>query len=190
MSGYEPEAVYTARSDSRRRRATITIVSLLLILFFAFWYAFSYYRASVARPGPDRTVACVTISPGSIVPSTTHVNVYNATKRNGLAGRTAHEVELREFIIGKVANDPKNKKVTAPAEIRYGPKGLKRAELVRTLIGKEAVMVDDKRKNAVVDLVLGTAFTTLAPAPTPSPGCTVTMSPTPTGSASPTTTAK
>ncbi len=183
MSGYVPEAVQTARSDGRRRRATITLVSLLLILFFAFWYAFSYYRASVAEPSTDITASCVTISPGSIVPSTTHVNVYNSTKRNGLAGRTARELELREFIIDKVANDPKHKKITAPAEIRYGKKGTRRAQLVKAQIGKGAVMVKDKRNNAIIDLVLGTGFKSLAPAPTPSPGCTVTPSPSPSTSA-------
>jgi hypothetical protein len=189
MAGIEPEAVYTARSNGRRRRTTITLVSLVLILFFAFWYAYSYYRASVAEPTPT-AAPCVTISEGSIVPSTTHVNVYNATKRNGLAASTARELRLRGFVVENVANDPKKKKVTAPAQVRFGPAGAERAKLVSGLVGKGVVMVKDTRKSETVDLVLGTAFRALtaAPTPVPTPTCTITATtpaPSPSERASP-----
>ncbi len=192
MSDFEPEVELTARVDRRRRRATITLVSLALVLFFAFWYAFSYYRSATAPGATATAVPCVTISKGSVVASTTKVNVYNATRRNGLAASTARQLQDRGFVIGAIANDPKHKKVTAPAEIRYGPKGAKRADLVSALIGKGVVKVNDRRRTQTVDLVLGSRFTSLLPAPSasPTPTCTPTGSPSgsPSTSASPTTT--
>ncbi len=188
MSGYEPEAALAVRVESRRRRAAITLATLALVLFFAFWYAFSYIQASSTPPAAV-AAPCVTISPGSIVPSTTKVNVYNATSRSGLAASTARELQARGFVVGAIANDPKKKKVAGPAEVRYGPAGAKRVALVTALIGKGAVTVKDTRKDASIDLVIGNGFTSLTPAPTtpPTPICTPTQSPTSSASASPTT---
>ncbi len=188
MSDFEPEAELVARVDRRRRRATITLVTLALVLFFAFWYAFSYYRNATAPSDAATTIPCVTVSPGSIVPSTTKVNVYNATKRNGLAASTARQLQDRGFVVVDIANDPKHKKVTAPGEIRFGPSGAKRADLVAALIGKGVVKVNDKRKAATVDLVIGSGFTSLLPAPSASPTPVCTPSESPTTPASPTTT--
>jgi len=180
MAGTEPDLVYSARRDGRRRRALITLMSLVLILFFAFWYALSYYRASQARPG-SQPVPCVTVTEGAVQASTTHVNVYNATKRNGLAASTARELGQRGFVIGEISNDPLNKKVTAAAQIRYGARGSVQAELVRKEVAGKVVMVKDKRADDVVDLVIGTTFTTLTPVPSasPTPRCTVTASASP-----------
>lgn len=178
MAGYEPDAVVTARSNGRRRRTAITMVSLVLLLFFAFWYALSYFRSSTAAPPTASATPCVTINPGSIVPQTTHLNVYNATKRNGLAASTARELELRGFVVATIANDPLHKSVPDVVQIRYGAKGDKRALLVKKQFPDKVSMVKDKRTDETVDVVLGEAFRALAPTPTPTasptPACTTT----------------
>lgn len=162
------------RHRRQHRRTTTTILVVLLLLFFAFWYAFSYYRAS-SNPEPAATdgADCRPFDPKAAAPANTTVNVYNATSRPGLAARTASDLRGRGYLIGVVANDPLDRTVAGPAEVRFGPAGASRAQLLIPLGGKGTTQVTDKRKSSVVDLVIGAKFTTLAAAPraTGTPTC-------------------
>ena len=46
MSEYAAETETSVRARRKRRRSLITLGGVLLGLFFAFWYALSYYRAA------------------------------------------------------------------------------------------------------------------------------------------------
>jgi hypothetical protein len=156
------------RHRQQNRRATTTILVVLLLLFFAFWYAYSYYQASGAGDDTPATGAtCRPYDPKVPTPATTTVNVYNATTKNGLAARTAAELRERGFVIGEVRNDPLRRTVRGPAELRFGRAGTPHAKLVIVLAGRGTTQVADKRKGTTVDLVLGSAFSALAPTPTP-----------------------
>jgi zona occludens toxin (predicted ATPase) len=170
---------------SRRRRALITLVLVALMLFFAFWYAYSYYRSSgeaVAAPAPTCTTAApaAPAAPAKAAaapkPADITINVYNATSRDGLAGKTASDVRERGFKVATVTNDPLQRTVTGTAEVRYGKSGAAKAKLVLGLV-KGAKPVRDARTDASVDLVLGDKFTALtAPAKqvaAPAAGATV-----------------
>lgn len=151
--------------------------------------------ASSPTPLPCTTV---TVVPGNGLPKPGQVatNVFNATNRAGLAAKTAKELKARGFKVGKIANDPLNKTLTGVAEIRYGPAGAQAAQLMKYYI-VNATLVNDKRKDATIDTVLGEKFTVVAPAaavqaalasPVPSlsgPGCTPSEKPAPSGSAAP-----
>ena len=50
------------------------------------------------------------------------MNVYNSTKRAGLAGTTARELSRIGFRINKVENDPLGVSLRGVGEIRFGPK--------------------------------------------------------------------
>lgn len=127
----------------------------------------------------------VTVVPGNGLPRPGQVttNVFNATDRVGLAADTAAELKRRGFGIGTIANDPLEKKVRKPAEIRYGPQGADAAQLMSFYI-PGSVLVADDRTNATIDTVLGERFDGVAgpaavqkaltsPSPSPSgPGCT------------------
>ncbi len=115
-------------------------------------------------------------------PSRVRINVFNATGTTGLAGKTAKELGSRNFKVVKVANDPREKKITGIAQIRYGTKGEQSAQtLLFQVPGAE--LVHDGRKGKTVDLAMGEQFTGLAPVddvaarmavPTPvvsGPGC-------------------
>ncbi|KGN40650.1 LytR C-terminal domain-containing protein [Knoellia aerolata] len=174
------------RHRRQHRKTTTTILVVILMLFFAFWYAFSYYRASLEPEPPTGVEAtCRPYDPKVPTPATTTVNVYNATSRNGLAARTASELRERGYTIGDVSNDPLDRVVAGPAEVRFGPAGASRAQLLIPLGGKGTTQLADKRKTAVVDLVVGAKFTTLAPTPkaTGQPMCP-SPSPSPSASAS------
>lgn len=153
----------------QRRRSLITLGVVLLGLFFAFWYAWSYYQAETsevaARP-PAAT--CAPFDPKAVRVEDTTVNVYNASNRSGLAASVSKTLAERGFIIGKVANDPSKSKPPVVAEVRHGPEGEAQAGLLRSALPEGTVVVVDQRKGATVDVALGAKFTSLAPAVTAS----------------------
>ena len=126
----------------------------------------------------------VMITPAENLPraSMVTVNVFNSTKRVGLAGDAAKLMGVRGFKIGAVENDPLGVPLEGVGEIRYGPKGEAAAQLVAFHF-PDATLVNDGRKGKKVDISLGKGFTELAndaevvallaqPSPSPSPsGC-------------------
>ena len=152
-----------APARSRRRRSIITFAIVLLMLFFAVWYALSYIRADGAQAG--RTSSSTTHSSPStcgISPKQVEVNVYNATNRDGLAGRVATQLTARGFTVKTVANDPKKVKIDGAGVLRYGSGGRNEAKLVGLHTGK-LEMLQDARKRTTVDVVLGPTFKKLVP---------------------------
>ncbi len=111
-------------------------------------------------------------------PSSITVDVYNSTDVQGLAGKTAGQLENRGFQIGDVANDPLGQPITGTAEVRYGKKGKANAKVVAAQV-VDSTLVNDKRADRSVALALGEKFDGLAtPAeveaalsPSPSPTC-------------------
>ena len=180
MSDYTTEAEVSVQARQRRRRSLIVIGVVLLGLFFAFWYAWSYYQADnsarATRPPP---ATCAPYDPNVATPENTKVNVYNASSRNGLAGSVAKSLAERGFVIGRVANDPSNRKAPKIAEIRFGPDGAPQARLLRATLPKGTVLFNDKRKGATTDVAVGPKYTTLAPVPTTT---ALPMCPAPSGS--------
>ena len=165
MSDYTTEAEVSVHARQKRRQLIVLGV-VVLGLFFAFWYAWSYYQAdNSARASRPPAATCAPYDPKVVTPENTRVNVYNASTREGLAGSVARSLDERGFVIGKVANDPSSRKTPKVAEIRYGPKGAAHAKLLRTSLPKGTVLVKDKRAVATVDLALGPKYTTLAPLP-------------------------
>lgn len=109
-------------------------------------------------PTPISTSAVKLVIPK---PAAVTVNVYNATTRSGLARTTATAMKARGFATGDVANDPLNKTVNTPAEVRYAPKSVAAAKLVQAQV-TGAVLAPDTRTDATVDLVIGNAYGALA----------------------------
>ncbi len=179
------ESASSIAARRRRRKALITVALLLLGLFFAFWWAYSYYKASgpnAATPGPgaSATATCRPVDPNALTPAKVTVNVFNATTRQGLAASASKEFATQGYVVGKVANDPLKKAVAGPAEVRFGPAGKAASDLVLASLGEGAVPVPDERTDASVDVALGTAYVALKPLPSPSstlPACPPSASP-------------
>ncbi|MEU2064366.1 LytR C-terminal domain-containing protein [Streptomyces sp. NPDC013455] len=92
------------------------------------------------------------------------VNVYNATKRTGLAKATADELKKRGFRIGDVGNaSPEFDKKVKGTGMLLGPAAARNTSLrvLGTQLGG-AELRTDGRKGADLDLVLGDRFTGLA----------------------------
>ena len=144
---------------------------------------------SSASPSVSAIVdGCTTImvTPAEVLPlaSRVTINVYNSTKRVGLAGDAAKLLGVRGFKIAKVENDPLGVVIEGEGEIRYGPKGEAGAKLMAYHF-PTATLVNDGRKGKRVDVSLGQQFTDLAndaevvaqlaqPSPSASPqGCPI-----------------
>ena len=179
---YIVEAGASTSRRARRRRALITLGVVALMLFLAFWYAYSYYQASSAPKATPPAATC-TAQAAAPTPGTTTVNVYNATQRRGLAAATAAQVRKRGFKVSTVANDPLQKTVKGPAEVRFGRVGAGRGALVLALV-KGAKAVVDARTDGSVDLVLGNTFSALAPPAKTTPAAKATPKPTASSSSS------
>jgi LytR cell envelope-related transcriptional attenuator len=187
MSMFTPPGEGGRRNVRRRGRSRHrgrTIVVLLLIA--------TAVAAGVGWRLHDDTDTTVAAQPRPSCPPTpsaqpvvaahdVHVNVYNATKRHGLASEVATQLRKRGFVVGKVENDPAGRTVTGVAEVRASTSGTAPARTVGAQVAS-FVTVPDQRKDASVDLVLGAAFRSLrsssaaaaALSPTPSPrpsGC-------------------
>ncbi|MEV7022760.1 LytR C-terminal domain-containing protein [Kitasatospora sp. NPDC093558] len=95
-------------------------------------------------------------------PATVTVNVYNATTKAGLAGRTADELKKRGFTIGKVGNAPAelDKKVPGTAQVIAGPAGAGASTLLSSQIAG-ATATADARTDASVDFVIGDSYNAL-----------------------------
>jgi hypothetical protein len=175
----------------RRHRQQITLGVVLLLLLATGGIGYAVYSGAIGGPTPidvAKLPACPVTAPPP-KPEQVVVNVYNATQRSGLAAKTATSLSLRHFAIRSYANDPKKETIKGTAVIRFGPKGAAAAQLVAVHVDG-VKLVNDKRKSATVDLVLGAKYTGLKPlsATTPTPVATPTchtVVPTATGSATP-----
>ncbi|MFJ6197081.1 LytR C-terminal domain-containing protein [Micromonospora sp. NPDC092111] len=89
------------------------------------------------------------------------INVYNATDEVGRAGTVADDFRNRKFQVKKVGNAPKG--VDDVAVLRYGPKGVGSAHLLRAyFLDNASTEYDPKRKDDTVDVLLGNGFQQLA----------------------------
>jgi hypothetical protein len=168
---HSQKTVVSSFRRRKRRRATITLSLVSLIMVGSFVYAAAYFQgwvaaappSSLASPPPcqaaDAADAAVALTPGAVT-----VNVYNATNRDGLARSVAKSLRIQGFNIGLIANDPLGKRIVGVGEVRHGPLGTAGAILAaKRLPGAKVVL--DKRTDDSVDLVLGNRFSALrAPA--------------------------
>lgn len=146
-------------------RQILVFAAVLAFLGVALYKAMTYLKSDTGSPKATSTPCVVSPNSKAAPTYTVRVNIFNATNRAGLAAEVAQQFKARGFLIGKVANDPLNRKVTASAEVRYGVNGPKEALAVSNQVSG-AKKVKDTRKDASVDFVLGNAFAELKPAPT------------------------
>lgn len=164
---------------SRRRERPIWVPVVIVLagvgVLFAAGFGIATWLQGDVTGAPDPAFSvdsvgddfgeCVATSviPAEVLPSKDEVvlNIYNATNRMGLAGRTAREFKSEGFRIKNVANDPREKRIPEVAEIRFGPNAAAAAELVEYYLAG-ARMVPLSRQGTAVDVALGRGYTSLA----------------------------
>ncbi|MGL4745170.1 MAG: LytR C-terminal domain-containing protein [Dermatophilaceae bacterium] len=165
MSAHTTEPPGSVLARERRRRTVVTLGVVLLAMFFAFWYALSYYRADeTAQPGGP-AASCRPGDPRAVSPDQVTVTVLNATSRAGLAGQTSRQIASRGFAVGKVGNDTSARPAPTVAEVRHGAAGEAQAKLVLATLPAGSTLVKDARTGTDVDVALGAKFNGLTPEP-------------------------
>ncbi len=161
----QPDPVGDDRFRVRRqRRATVTLAIVVLVLAGAFYYASTYFNQTAPTPTP-----CTTIVPTpQLQPRDVSIQVLNDTKKAGLAAATSKAAANRGFKIKGIGNDAKGETIKGVGELRFGPKGADSAKLLAQHI-PGIKLVQDKRADDTVDLVLGTGWKAFGPVPTPTP---------------------
>ncbi|MGN6332277.1 MAG: LytR C-terminal domain-containing protein [Motilibacteraceae bacterium] len=197
MTMLTPRGSGALRRGRRRGRRVLTVLVVLVLLAAvagtAWWFVLRQPSTSTtpaAAPTPTCTpVASPTASPTPtflpatpLPPGKVDVRVLNATPRSGLAKTVGDEMASRGFHVVAIGNDTAKRAVTAPAEVRYGKAGAAAALTVAAQV-PGSIPVLDKRSGASVDLVLGSAYTSLRPPAQASAAATpvrpVTATPTP-----------
>ncbi|WP_026212617.1 LytR C-terminal domain-containing protein [Longispora albida] len=145
-----------------RVRAFAVVGTLLLVAVIVVTWALMHDKqagsTSTAKSCPKGYVAVDTRQPP---PADIKVNVYNGTDETGVAAKAADGLAKEKFKVLKTDNDPKRKTVKGVVELRYGPKTVGAAHVLRAyfLVDADApAEFDPKRTDDVVDVVLGAQF--------------------------------
>ncbi len=146
----------------RDRRPVLPLVFLLVLALVALGVWWKVLADAGAREDAAQA-ACATAAeaPPSLDPTTLSVRVYNATDTAGLAQTVASELQARGFVVDEVANDPTDREVTGPGEIRHGPRGDDAAGYLALFLPGAGDHLDT-RATAQVDLVIGPEFDRLS----------------------------
>jgi hypothetical protein len=147
------------RSGRRPLPPLIFLLVLAVAAVAVWWYVIRQEDAKVA----NQKAACssVAAAPPSLDPGSVSLRVYNATSTAGLATQVADALKARGFTVGEVANDTSGRQVTGVGELRHGQPGNSAADYVRLYV-PGAGDYPDTRATAVVDVVIGPDFKTLA----------------------------
>jgi hypothetical protein len=94
------------------------------------------------------------------VPGQIKINVYNGTNTDGLATTVANEFRDRGFTVATVGEAPA--KFDGVSKLVFGPKELAAATVVNSyFLGSADTKFDVERSSDVVDVTIGSQYTTL-----------------------------
>lgn len=156
------------RSKRWRRRRSLVLLSLLLIITMVVWV-----RVFQSVPTIDQTVGCTPAKPGvtavgyhdldqvaPLPPSQVAVRVLNASSLRGAASLMSAElVDLGFLSAAPAADDPAYPlgNMSCVGQIRFGAQGAAAARLL-SLLAPCAQLVRDNRPDQTVDFAVGTNF--------------------------------
>ncbi|PWW23622.1 LytR cell envelope-related transcriptional attenuator [Geodermatophilus normandii] len=147
----------------RRDRRPVPPLVFLLVLALAalgvWWKVLD--DAGVREDAAQAACETAAAAPPSLDPSTVTVRVYNASDLAGKAQEVADQLTQRGFVVDEVANDPTDREVAGPGEIRHGARGSDAARYLALFL-PGAGAFQDTRADARVDLVIGPDFPGLA----------------------------
>ncbi len=142
----------------RGLKTALTLVALVaLIVVGGMWGWASFTEPFPERAGP-RACTDTTIAAGdSLTPEKLLVDVYNASDRVGLAGRTADELRSAGFVVGRTTDAPDGTVVKVAEIWTADPQGPE-AKLLRSYLGKRAKITNAEPLDEGITLVVGPKF--------------------------------
>ena len=172
-----PQGTRRPKTRPAQRPLWLTVLLIFVAMLVLFGVGFgiaTLFKGSGGADVADATASpsasasvdgCTTVmvTPAEVLPlaSRVTVNVYNSTKRVGIAGEASKLLSVRGFKIAKVENDPLGVVLDSAGEIRYGTKGEAAAQLMAFHF-PDATLIKDDRGGKRIDVVLGKKFSDLA----------------------------
>jgi hypothetical protein len=160
-----PAAAVRARGHRRSRRqlAALTVAGAVVATTAGVTVGWSRQHpapptgtAAAAPPAVD----CVLALPDS--PAAVRVRVLDGGAPTGLPATTVSQLRARTFTVLAGTTGPR---VAGAADLRYGPASIGAATVLRAVIRGEVTMrFDPDRRDDVIDLTMGPAFTRLGTA--------------------------
>jgi LytR cell envelope-related transcriptional attenuator len=144
----------------RHRRQTLTFLAAFLLVIGVGCAAWLTYSGVVPWPFGGKVNAAQSVCTRSkpLSPQQITVRVYNGTNRTGLAASVAAQLKAYGFGVGDTGNDPLEKKLRTPIELRHGDSGDLAALTVQAYLAGKVHDVRDDRQADTVDVVLGPSF--------------------------------
>lgn len=141
--------------------ALISLLALLLLTGIVWWRVVNRDNNSSGASCPSPSAAAS--QPAALpAPASITLQVLNATKRAGLAGKVRTSLQQYGFQVpAKAGNDPANKVIPTTAQIRFGPTGRQAATLLRYYF-PGATLVPTTSPNATVVVSLGERYRAIA----------------------------
>jgi hypothetical protein len=154
-----------------RRERQVLVFGILLIAIAAISFlALSVYRGNITGPfnaafvtpqadfTSDIALVCPPNGSLPLPPNEVAVRVLNGTETPGLAATTLSDLEGRGFVSLGATNW--SREYEATARIMFGESGVVKAYTLALQFPDSELVLDD-RKNATVDVVLGSEFTSI-----------------------------
>ncbi len=147
-------------SLSRVRALAILSGLLLIAVIVVTWALIRDKQASSNAADAECPKAYLVVNAKSPAPKDIRVNVFNGTDHVGLASTVAEGLQKEKFEVLSTANDPLRRNVKDVVELRYGPKTVGAAHVLRAyfLLEGNNAGFDPSRGDDVVDVVLGPDF--------------------------------
>ena len=139
------------------RRPIPPLIFLLVLALAAGGVWWNVLRQDDQKQAAEDEACPTAEAASSLDPASVSLRVFNATDEAGLAQKVADEMQVRGFVVDEIANDPTDRQVTGPGEVRHGPRGTDAAAFVALHLPGAADYLDT-RATGVVDLVLGPEF--------------------------------
>jgi hypothetical protein len=142
-----------------RALVVIGVLAVSAVIFVVVALVRDSQGGTVSGTGcPDGYVKANVVLPE---PRAVKIKVFNATKNPGWASEVTEDFKNRRFQVQKPEDN--NKVVEKVAVLRYGPKSVGAAHLLRAYFLSQAEpQYDAKRATDVVDVIIGTRFRQLA----------------------------
>jgi hypothetical protein len=149
-----------------RLRTAITLAALVVLMLLGVTWGWG----QMTKPFPGKVDAAICVDTSyragdELFVQDVTVSVFNASSREGLAGRTLQDLQDVGFAEGQTANAPKGTAISTPAEIWVNDINNPGAKLLRARIGKVPVVAHPENTAAGITVVVGDAFGELRQGP-------------------------
>jgi hypothetical protein len=151
-------------TTARRPLPALVFLLILTVLTGIVWWRVLHRNDDSPTGSTPVVVQPIRCTPGAGAialpkPSAVTVDVLNGASRDQLATQVSTQLKSRGFLVGKPDTAPST--VSGTGQIQFGTAGRAAATLLSYYL-PGATMVAQNRSDAIITLVLGTGFKTLA----------------------------